>query len=57
MVVERGGGDGRGWVLVDVVVWRCGGVISRDGRDLTRRSGNVGSGMVVVVERDVAERW
>ena len=66
MVVERGGGDGRGRALVDVVAWRCGRgvwswrrgrVVSRDGRDLTRRSGDVGSGMVVVVERDVAERW
>ena len=39
------------------VTWRRGRVVSRDGRDLTRHSGDVGSGMVVVVERDVAERW
>ena len=37
--------------------WRRGRVVSCDGRDLTRRSGDVGSGMVVVEERDVAERW
>ncbi len=51
MVVERGGGGGRGRALVD------GGVVSCDGRDLTRRRGDVGSGKVVVVERDVAEQW
>ena len=51
MVVKRGGGGGRGRALVD------GGVVSRDGRDLTCCSGDVGSGKVVVVERDVAERW
>ena len=64
MVVERGGGGGRGWALVDVIAWRrdvaswcCGGVVSHDRRDLTLRSGDVGSEMVVVVERDVAEQW
>ncbi len=54
-------GDNR-WLMLlhGSVTWRCGGVcgvISRDGHDLTRRSGNVGSGKVVVVETDVAERW
>ena len=46
-----------GVVVVSSWSWRRDRVVSRDGRDLTCRSGDVGSGMVVVVERDVAERW
>ncbi len=57
MVVKRRGGGGRGQALVDVIAWCRGGVVPHDGCDLTCRSGDVGSGMVVVMERDVAERW
>ena len=59
-VLSRHSGGGRGRAFVDFVAWWCdvaswwccGGVVLGDRRDLTCHSGDVGSGIVVVVERD-----